>query len=200
MSRSHRGKSRGVRRSELNKRLSLAHRKLLAHTRLITGADSELMKEAGKVLRKSIQKRLATRAPRLRVSLNKPEHGKRRMYGEPSDPGESPHRISGRLHRSIRSVVKDGERTVLSNDFRAKWLEFGLVVAPKAARMSQKKRFGKLLPESKQHMIKATKGRTIEPRPFMRPGLEDARPELRKIGAQILRKEGVPTAVGLARG
>jgi hypothetical protein len=81
---------------------------------------------------------------------------------EPSEPGEPPHKQSGRLYGSIHTTV---ERTadsvsgaVYSDDKKAARLELGFVGKDSA-------------------------GRTIDqkPRPFMRPGFKNAMDKVKKI-------------------
>ena len=188
-------RSRGTMRSDLQRKISASHQRLIKMTRELTGADSAMMKEAAAVLQKSIRQQLSVKATGLRQSLKT-----RRTRGDPSAPGESPRQITGALRRGIRSKVVDGERVVRAENFRSKIMEFGFVAPAVSSRPTRYAVFGKKARKN-QGVTKATHARTMAPRPFMRPGLEAAKPELAKKGAQILRDEvkkalAVPLAGG----
>jgi hypothetical protein len=80
----------------------------------------------------------------------------------PSDPGEPPHKQSGRLYGSIFFSVnrKDNQVTgvIYSNDPKARRLELGFVGRDSLGRTYDQK-----------------------PRPFMRPGLANSRDRIKKI-------------------
>lgn len=189
-------RSLGSQRSALQRKISVANRALLEHVRQVTGADSDLMKAAGAALQKAIRKRLSTKGAEQRISPKATTRGKPRVYGKASAPGESPRLQRGELRRKIQNTVREGERAVVANDFRAHILEFGAVTKAEAARTSRLRNPGKKgkpgALRAHQHTVKAKAARVLAPRPFMRPGLEDARPALAKVGAQILREQGVP--------
>lgn len=169
-------------RSDLQRQISASHQRLIKLTRELTGADSAMMKEAAAVLQKAIRQQLSVKATGLRTSL-----ATRRTRGDPSAPGESPRQITGRLRRGIRSKVVEGERVVRAENFRSKIMEFGFVAPAVTSRPTRYQAFGK--ERKRQGTTKTKHARTMAPRPFMRPGLEAAKPELAKVGAQILRDE-----------
>jgi hypothetical protein len=182
------GTSRSTRRSSIQRQLSLAHQRLVAQTRHLTGADSEMMKKAAGVLQKHIRRRLSTSASRARTALRANARGHRRMYGDPSAPGESPRKLTGALARGIKNTVVDGVRVVRAENFKSKIHEFGFVApATAAGTYTRGKKKGQLRP--------ARAARSQAPRPFLRPGLEDAKPEMAKVGASVLTA-GVRASAG----
>ena len=175
-------RSRGTMRSDLQRKVGAAHARLLKTTRTLTSADSVVMKEAAAVLQKAIRQQLSVKATGLRTSL-----ATRRTRGEPSAPGESPRQITGALRRGIKSKIVEGERQVRAENFRSKILEFGFVAPAAPAKLITRgaRKGQRRAPQA---------ARTMAPRPFMRPGLEAARPEMAKKGASILR-DGVRQAL-----
>lgn len=121
--------------------------------------STDALLDAGKVLEGAIKRRLS-----------------RFGGGMPSAPGESPAMLSGDLWRSIRTRVirrkksARGDKVRVSTDLpQAPALEFGMT---KGVRL-RKKGGG------------STSLRTMAPRPFMRPALEEVKTQ---IGARFLTK------------
>lgn len=166
--------------SSIQQQLNFAHRQLIAATRALSGADSDAIKAAARVLQGSIRKQLSTQASGRRTSLKT-----RKTYGgDPSAPGQSPHLQSGKARRSVKSAVVEGVRRVGTDWFALRLLEKGVVADAKPARMSRKghtvhwkdgRREYRQLREGKQHMLKAMRRVVIEPRPSFEPGLAAAK-------------------------
>lgn len=184
--------SRGVAKSDVQRTLRKAHQRLLATTRTLSGADSVMLKAAGDVLKKHIQRQLSTKPSHLRMSLTPDASGRRRVYGDPSAPGEAPRQLTGATRRGIRNRVLEGERQVRAENFKSKILELGFVAPAQPSRtIARGKRKGQqTAPRS---------ARSMAPRPFMRPGLESAKPELAKVGGTVLR-DGVRAALAQRAG
>lgn len=108
----------------------------------VTGARNPAVQAAARVLRDKIREQLDQRSP------------------EPSAPGESPRRVTGRLRRSVRDGIVNGVQRVGTDDFRAPILEFG---------------------------ARHDDGKVLEPRPFMRPGKQAAEKEMGHAIAKELR-------------
>lgn len=180
------GRSRSSIRGGIQRTISQAHQRLLAQTRALSQADSPMLRQAGAVLSKHIKRQLNTRATGMRTAVKTDARGRRRVYGEPSAPGEAPRKLTGALQRGIRNKVVEGERQVRAEHFTSKILELGAVSPARPARTITRGR-------RKGQTRGATGPRVLEPRPFMRPGLESARPELATVGAQVLR-DGVRQA------
>lgn len=167
--------ARGASRSQ--QQVNFAHRQLIAATRYLTGADSDAVKGAARVLVVAIKRQLSVVAPGRRTSLKT-----RRTYGgDPSAPGQAPHLQSGRARRSVKSGVVDGVRRVGTDWFALRLQEFGAVSDAAPARRSRKKVFGKRLPDSRQHDIKAKRRHVIEPRPSFEPALAEAMPKMQDV-------------------
>jgi hypothetical protein len=96
-------------RGDLQKGLRSVNKDLVKMTAVISGANSEPVKQAATVLQKNWRRILNVRGG-----------------GKPSSPGTPPRRQSGRLWKSIRQAVVDGVRRVGSGDFVAWMDEFGV--------------------------------------------------------------------------
>lgn len=172
--------------SNVQRELNAAHRQLVEATRYLTGADSDAVKGAAKVLQQAIRKKLSTAAVGRRTSIKT-----RRTYGgTPSLPGQAPHMQSGKARRSVKSAVVNGVRRVGTDDYRLRLLEFGAIADAQPARMSRKghtvvwkdgRREYRLLKDSKQHLVKATRRRVLEPRPSFEPALAEAMPKMQDV-------------------
>ena len=186
------GRSHGVIRGDVQRKLRTAHTRLLKMTKEISGANSELIVQGAKILQRHIKKQASVVATGLRMSVKANARGIRRMRGDPSAPGEPPRKVSGRLQRGIKSKVVDGERQVRSEHFTSIIHEFGYVAPARSSRRISRGR-------RKGQMTAPTSARSQKPRPFMRPGLEAATPELKTAGVAILRNQvqkKLPAALG----
>jgi hypothetical protein len=185
------GSSRGQRRASAQRAVSLAHQRLIALTRELTAADSDLSKKSGAALQKHIKRRLSVQATFIRKTTLKMRgtlaggvsvraggeiHGTK-SRGAPA--GESPRMRTGALRRGIKNTVVDGVRQVRAENFKSKIHEFGFVAsASPAGTYKRGRRKGQAKPPRA--------ARSAPPRPFMRPGFEDAKPEMARLGATVL--------------
>jgi hypothetical protein len=96
-------------RGELQKGLRAVNKDVAKMTAIISGANSEPVKQAATVLQKNWRRLLNVRGG-----------------GKPSAPGTPPRRQSGRLWKSVRQGVVEGVRRVGSGDFRSWMTEFGV--------------------------------------------------------------------------
>lgn len=172
--------------SMVQREMSLAHRNLVALTRQLTGADSDAVKGAARVLLLSIKKQLSVAAPGRRTSLKS-----RRAYGgTPSAPGQAPHLQSGRARRSIKSGVVDGVRRVGTDMFYLRLDEFGHVATAKPKRKSVKSRTGK---DGRVAPMFTPRRHVLEPRPSFEPALAEATPQMQdvmvsELGRRVAKK------------
>lgn len=161
----------------------------------IGGADTEEMKAAGSVLAKAIRSELATKGSLLQGPHRASKTGKAsKLRGLASAPGEPPHRISGRLYKSIGQEVVGGVRRVGSSWFTSRLLQFGvdaeetrkakLARAVSSSRARRRRRAAK--PRRQPHL-------KIAPRPFMERALENALPKMGAEFVATLRHRGGST-------
>lgn len=156
-------------RGEFQRGIREGNRELVRLTTELTGANSAPVRQAAAVLARAWREQLSTPGGALRTN---PRTG--RVTGAPSKPGEPPHRITGKLRKSVTTAVVDGVRRVGSGLFKARLLEFG-VDASVARRRSPKGRRGGR---------KAVAVRTgiyrlhIAPRPAASKALERAAPQM----------------------
>ena len=174
--------------SNVQRVMSMAHKRLIAITRELSGADSDAVKEAAQVLLRAARKQLSTAASGRRTTLKT-----RRTYGgTPSAPGAAPHLQSGKARRSVKSGVVDGFRRVGTGLFYLRLQELGHVSKAEPARRSRKghtvKGVFKVFPDSRQHDIKAKRRVVIEPRPWLEPALAEATPKMNEILASIIER------------
>ena len=158
----------------------------------IGGANTPEMKAAGSVLARAIRKELATKGSLLQGPNRASKTGKpAKLRGLPSAPGEPPHRITGRLYKSIGQEVVGGVRRVGSSWFTSRLLQYGvdadetrktrLAIAVSSSRARRRRKASK--PHRSSHL-------KIAPRPFMEQALEAALPKMGDDFVATLVKRG----------
>lgn len=155
------------RRGELQRGLSQVSRELVRTTKALTGANSEPVKKAAGVLARAWREQLSTPGGDLRTSLKT-----RRVRGTPSEPGQPPHKITGKLRKSITTAVVDGVRRVGSGLFKARLLEFGVQATVGGKRTSPK---GQIASRNAAYALH------IAPRPSAAKALEQAAPQMTEV-------------------
>jgi hypothetical protein len=176
--------------SSVQREISMAHRQLVAATRTLTGADSDAVKGAARVLQNAIRKQLSVAAPGRRTSLKT-----RRTYGgTPSQPGQSPHLQSGRARRSVKNAAVDGFRRVGTDDFKLRLLELGVVADAKPARKTGKARAGR---SGRVATLFSPRKLVIEPRPSFEPALAACKDQMTEV---MVAELGRRVSKKLARG
>lgn len=183
---------------DIQRTMRQANRALVREIRQVTGADSEAVRRAAGILARTWREGLGQVAPGLRQPLKASKNGRRRLRGDPSEPGKAPHRVTGRLQKSVRTAVVDGIRRVGTGDFRARLLEFGVVTEAEAPRATQYARFkmdkggktGRLIPRKRQGTTKGTRRLVIAPRPHARPALEACQDQMTAVVVAELSKSG----------
>ena len=164
-------RANAVRRGQIQNAFSPGFRKLEQFARVIGDADSDVMKAAAGALKQAIKQQLSQRG-----------------RGTPSEAGQPPAKQTGKLYRSIGEAVVGGVRRVGTGHFIAPILEFGgvrrfkdgpVVVGTEGG--TRKRRARKTGP---------VKENVLQPRPFMRPALEEAKPAMTHITAQTLQVKG----------
>lgn len=189
-------------RTALTRSLSTLKRELAA----VGGANTPEIKAAGNALARSIRKELATRGSLLQGPHRASKTGKpSKLRGVPSAPGEPPHRISGRLYKSIGQEVVGGVRRVGSSWFTSRLLQFG-VDATETRKTKAAIAAGKPLTAGRVRSLRAAetlrrrraakRGSArihIAPRPFMEKALADALPKMGDEFVATLKRRGGST-------
>lgn len=165
-------------------------RRLAKEMAEIGGANTPEMKAAGSALAKSIRKQVATRGSLYQGPHRASKTGKpSKVRGTPSAPGESPHRITGRLYKSIGQAVVGGVRRVGSGWFTSRLLQDGVDAdetrRQKLAAASSRGR------ARRRRKARRTPHLTIAARPFMERALAAALPVMgNDFLTQIQRRGG----------
>jgi hypothetical protein len=97
-----------------------AMKKVRAITDDIGGVNTPEIKAAGRVLASAFRRQVS-KAKNLRAGLKS-----RTLIGDPSKPGEAPHRVTGRLRRSVGTEAVGGVRRVGFAAFEARLLNDGV--------------------------------------------------------------------------
>lgn len=160
-------------RGELQRGISDTNKRLVRATKELTGANSEPVRKAAGVLARAWREQLSTPAGELRTSLKT-----RRVFGTPSAPGQPPHRVTGKLRKSITTAVVDGVRRVGSGLFKARLLEFGVQATVGGKRTSPK---GQRAGRKKVASRNAAYTLHIAPRPSAAKALEQAAPQMTEV-------------------
>ena len=178
---------------------------LSAEMAAIGGANTPEMKAAGSVLAKAIRKELATRGSLFQGPHRASKTGKAsKLRGLPSAPGEPPHRISGRLYKSIGQEVVGGVRRVGSSWFTSRLLQYGVdadetrktKAAIAAGKPLTARRLGALRAAETRRRKRAAKRQAhlkIAPRPFMEQALAAALPKMGDDFVATLQHRGGST-------
>lgn len=172
-------------------RMSIQHslRSVSKELAAIGGANTPEMKAAGSALASSMRKQLATRGSLFQGPHRASKTGRAsKLRGLPSQPGEPPHRISGRLSKSIGQAVVGGVRRVGSGYFVARLLEEGVDVAEhRRATLAQ----GLAQGRARRRQTKRRQAQlVIAARPFMARALDAALPKMGDVFVGALQHRG----------
>lgn len=138
----------------------------------VADPNSDEVKAAGNVIARAMRKVLSVKAPHLRGSVKS-----HRLRGDPSAPGQAPHRITGNAAKSIGQEVVGGVRRVGTNDFRLRLLNDGVTVTE-----ATKRSLG-----GRKRKRKGSRTIVIAPRPWAGPALELAAPDIEGVVASTIQ-------------
>jgi hypothetical protein len=133
-----------------------------------SGVSSPATQAAGIALAKSLRRTLNVRGPKR----------------HPSAPGEPPHRLSGRLDRSVGTEVVGDALRVGVSDFVGRLLETGVnvEVTPRVSR--------RIAAIAHQRARRLGFRLTIAARPFMQRALDAALPDMGDAAVSTLQRRG----------